>query len=136
MDKKKLQYYFQLSHLQLYATYPVKKTPPALNTVDSYIESSKSLGLNSVQGHIYTINKTYPGFKRGNGMVVGELIEIITENLALIDYYEGDEYRRAKITTFNNADAWIYEYIPEVSKHSKIKSGDWLNRHSVIMGSI
>ena len=94
----------------------------------SHIKPSKSLGLDSVQGKIYDINGHYPGFKHGGGKVIGEIVEIDEDNLDLIDYYEGDDYKRVKITTSNGKEAWIYEYTPEVSKSKLIKSGDWLNK--------
>jgi gamma-glutamylcyclotransferase (GGCT)/AIG2-like uncharacterized protein YtfP len=93
----------------------------------SHLKPSKSLGLDSVRGKIYDINGHYPGFKHGDGKVIGEIVEIDEDNLDLIDYYEGDDYKRVKITTSNGKEAWIYEYTPEVSKSKLIKSGDWLN---------
>jgi len=94
----------------------------------SHIKPSKSLGLDSVQGKIYDINSHYPGFKHGKGKVIGEVVEIDEANLDLIDTYEGEEYKRVRITTANGIEAWIYEFIPEVSKSKEIKSGDWLKR--------
>lgn len=94
----------------------------------SHVKPSKSLGLDSVRGKIYDINGHYPGFKHGDGKVIGEVVEIDEYNLNLIDYYEGNEYKRVKITTSSGIEAWIYEYVPEVSKSKEIKSGDWLNK--------
>lgn len=94
----------------------------------SHIKPSISLGLDSVNGKIYDINGHYPGFKPDRGKVVGEVVEIGEGNLDLLDAYEGDEYKRVKITTDKGAETWIYEYTPEVSKSQEIKSGDWLNK--------
>lgn len=96
----------------------------------SHIKPSKSLGLDSVQGKIYDINGHYPGFKHGKGKVIGEVVEIDEANLNLIDAYEGNEYKRVRITTNNKIEAWIYEYTHDISKSQEIKSGDWLNPKS------
>lgn len=93
----------------------------------SHIKPSRSLGLDSVQGKIYDINRHYPGFKHGKGKVIGEVVEIDEANLNLIDAYEGNEYKRVRITTNNKIEAWIYEYTHDISKSQEIKSGDWLN---------
>jgi len=97
----------------------------------SHVKPIRSLGLDSIEGKIYNINGHYPGYKRGEGKVIGEIVEIDENNLELIDAYEGQDYRRIKIISNSGIESWVYEFLQDVSNYQEIKSGDWLNKSKV-----
>ena len=89
------------------------------------------IGPDKIEGELYDLN-AFPGFIQGEGKVVGELVEIPTEMLSLLDRYEGVEgglYRRIRVMTESGQEAWVYELtgVP-VQGLQKIESGDWFKR--------
>lgn len=92
--------------------------------------SSRCLGAGTVGGDLYRID-WYPGLVLGGeNAVIGELYEVARCDLSALDEYEGDAYRRKKVSvTMENGqaiEAWIWEYIQEISGLERIPSGDWL----------
>lgn len=53
--------------------------------------------------HIYPILKPDP-----TSRVVGLVIEVTTAELALIDRYEGSEYRRVRVRLESGNESWVY----------------------------
>ncbi|MFN2363821.1 MAG: gamma-glutamylcyclotransferase [Halarsenatibacteraceae bacterium] len=88
------------------------------------------------QGLLYNLG-SFPGMKRGNGQVIGELIIIgqdyQQEVLERLDILEGhpDFYRREKVEveeleTGQKHMAWTYIYNSDTLDKSRlINSGDW-----------
>jgi len=86
-------------------------------------------GFTTVDGKIYRVNESYPGFVKSNsGKVVGNVYLIDPSIFPDLDEFEGHEYIRTKIRTNNDIECWIYEYKDDVSKFSEIKCGDWFLR--------
>jgi len=69
----------------------------------------------------------YPGFRREfSGTVFGELYELRdpVSLFALLDAYEGEEYRRIAVETAGHGLAWIYE-LADLPVTPRIQSGDY-----------
>ena len=68
------------------------------DTLDGYCKSSIQLGAN-----------TYPILieKPGNS-INGRVLEITPQELARIDRYETDAYRRVRVKTRAGVQAWVY----------------------------
>jgi len=84
----------------------------------------KNLGRASVEGKIYQVNPAYPGFKRGDGEVWGNVYQI-GDKFDVLDEFEGGEYIRTRINTSLGIECWIYEYIHSIDTFKLIKNGDW-----------
>jgi len=86
--------------------------------------TSRYLGQDSVEGAIYTLG-WFPGYKRGTGVVHGEVYAVSTRTLADLDRIEGEGsmYIRETIRTYSGRQVWIYRYAGVVSERSKIESG-------------
>jgi gamma-glutamylcyclotransferase (GGCT)/AIG2-like uncharacterized protein YtfP len=73
----------------------VKGTPDTLN---GYVKSEIKIGFG-----VYPIIKPDP-----DSHVKGQIIEVTPEELALIDRYEGKEYRRISVILRSGAVTWVY----------------------------
>lgn len=57
----------------------------------------------------FDLNTVYPIIVAHSGdSVVGQVIEVTTDELALIDHYETSAYRRIKVTLKSGIEAWVY----------------------------
>lgn len=96
-----------------------------------------------VLGRLYLIH-SYPGFtasKKGDEWMRGELYKTRDSALLfdILDRYEGcsesdpepHEYRRIELTISNGngaaVNAWVYEYIGDLTGCQRIDSGDFLD---------
>lgn len=83
-----------------------------------------------VPGVIYDL-VAFPGYRPGEGWVVGEVRRIPTPMLESLDLYEGVDrgfYSRRLIETERGHKAWIYQIHPKLIEGAQIiTSGDWLN---------
>ena len=73
----------------------------------------------------------YPGLVcNGRTQIVGEIYEVDTTTLALLDEYEEHpvEYIRTKIELIDGSWAETYIFQGEKADYPKIPSGDWTNR--------
>lgn len=80
------------------------------------------VGRATVPGSIFRVQH-YPAWKpEPAGEVHGELYRLADPGTTLkaLDEYEGPDFARAVIN-----DAWIYQYIKEPPKYSRIASGDF-----------
>lgn len=85
----------------------------------------------TVRGRLYRI-EWYPGLvlDAAAGEVKGELFAVEPWQMAGLDDYEGDEYRRVR-TTVATADgapltAWVWEWLGPVDEAQRIAGGDWV----------
>jgi gamma-glutamylcyclotransferase (GGCT)/AIG2-like uncharacterized protein YtfP len=86
-------------------------------------------GKSSVNGKLWKVNEFYPGFTPSDSSKIwGDIYLFDSKLLPLMDEYEGDEYKRVRITTTSDIECWIYEYKWDVSNFIEIKSGDWYLR--------
>ena len=94
-------------------------------------EKAVLVGHATVRGSIYLVGK-YPGYRQEpDGIVRGEVWRMGNAEavLAILDDYEGSEYRRILIpTSIPGITASIYVYPGEVKEESRIQSGDFLDR--------
>ncbi|WP_456449072.1 gamma-glutamylcyclotransferase family protein [Hydrogenimonas sp.] len=74
----------------------------------------------------------HPGLKEGAGEVRGELCRITDSRrlfFAVLDRYEGNEYRRVVKETVTGdgerIEAWVYLYLPPVCEGRIIETGDY-----------
>ncbi len=68
------------------------------DTLDGYFKTEIKIGFG-----VYPII-----FPEPNSHVEGQYIEVTPEELALIDRYEGAEYRRITVTLRSGVAAWVY----------------------------
>lgn len=88
-----------------------------------------SCGRASVQGDIWKVNDSYPGFKpNSKNQVWGEVFLVDSSIFDKLDDFEGEEFTRTKIVTSTDLKCWIYEYKFDTQDLKRIKSGDWLLR--------
>ena len=73
----------------------VKGTP---DTLGGYLKSQIKIGFG-----VYPIIKPDP-----NSQVEGQIIEVTSEELILIDRYEGKDYRRIQVTLRSGTVTWVY----------------------------
>lgn len=77
----------------------------------------------------------YPALVSGDGVVVGDLLQIDAATLAMADRIEGHPlfYRRGQVTVQTGegeATAWVYWAPPGLTTGKpRIANGDWLRRH-------
>jgi gamma-glutamylcyclotransferase (GGCT)/AIG2-like uncharacterized protein YtfP len=101
------------------------------------MEKSRFLGLGEIQGDLFDLG-TYPGVVDGKGRVVGELYEVDSATLDVLDQIEGfnpDEpefslyLRASRQATFLNdgrrETVSVYLYNHEVASRDPIKHGDY-----------
>lgn len=88
------------------------------------------LGQALVRGDLYQVDWYPAAVLGGVSEIVGEVFELNPEDLAALDEYEGDEYRRVRATVRGIVvgEAWIWEWARSVEGLRRIPSGDWLNR--------
>ena len=93
-----------------------------------------SIGLGTFQGRLYDLG-TFPGVvksKDKTASVVGEVyrLERPKEVFAALDQYEGQAFRRTRVTIIRAAEdrlsCWIYLYGRSTSGRKRIPSGDYL----------
>ena len=87
-----------------------------------------------VQGMLYDLG-SYPGLKEGDGLVKGEVYEVLSpEAWPILDPYEdffpedeeGSLYLRKPVELMDEpGHAWTYIYNHEVDESSLIHDGDW-----------
>lgn len=81
-----------------------------------------------LSGSLYKIG-WYPGFvPNDDGLVMGEVFEILDENLSsMLDAYEGYPwlFDREQIKTLDNRLVWVYIYQSDLPVDSKVPSGSW-----------
>ncbi len=82
-------------------------------------------GKATINGKIYRVNESYPGFVEGKGKVVGDVYLIDSTLFPELDEFEGDEYIREKIHTSTDIECWVYKYIHDVNNFQEIEGGDW-----------
>jgi len=69
------------------------------------------VGKSTVDGKLYLVEKKYPGFVRGKGIVKGEIYQIEDKQFPGLDAYEGEFYVRRRIMTSSLIECWIYEFL-------------------------
>ena len=95
------------------------------------MEGAEFAGMATVRGRLYPIS-WYPGLvlDAAAGPVTGELFRVGSAQLAALDAFEGEEYRRVKAEAFTedgrSHDAWLWEWILSVEGRPPLAGGDWL----------
>lgn len=90
------------------------------------------IGTGRVKATLYDLG-AYPGaVKEGNSEIVGDVVELQSETvLAVLDEYEGDEYRRdveaVKLSSGETVQAWMYWYTGNTNESTLIKNDDYLH---------
>lgn len=90
------------------------------------------IGTGRVKASLYDLG-AYPGaVKEGNSEIVGDVFELRNETvLAVLDEYEGDEYRReieaVKLSSGETVEAWMYWYKGTKTESMLIKNDDYLH---------
>ena len=83
-------------------------------------------GKSYVTGTLWKVNEFYPGWVSGkSGKVWGDIYLFDVSLLPQMDEYEGDEYKRVRVTTSSDINCCIYEYQHATTTFNQIKSGDW-----------
>ena len=105
-------------------------------------ESATFLGAALVRGQLYRI-ADYPGLVLGDDprdCVRGDLFRLREpdKTLALLDDYEGAEYRRVEaavslIDSRESLRAWTYVYDGDVTGKERIESGDFLEARAGLL---
>lgn len=96
----------------------------ARNLLGEFIKCGKAF----ISGDLYKVSEFYPGYKKGNGQVWGDVYLIDPSILDELDEFEGDEYIRTKVITSTDVYCWVYEYKNDTSNFEIIEGGDWLLR--------
>ncbi|WP_312212492.1 gamma-glutamylcyclotransferase [Pseudescherichia sp.] len=94
-----------------------------------WMTNAQWLGDHSVEDYqLYSLGH-YPGAVPGPGHVLGEVYRIDAETLAELDELRtaGGEYKRQLIQT-PYGSAWMYVYQLSVDEHTRIETGNWLDR--------
>lgn len=90
------------------------------------------IGTGRVKARLYDLD-AYPGaVKEGDSEIVGDVFELRNENvLAVLDEYEGGEYRRemeaVMVSSGEIVQAWMYWYTGTVTESMLIKEDDYLH---------
>ncbi len=82
-------------------------------------------GRATIDGKIYKVNDSYPGFVEGDGKVFGDVYLIDSSLFPELDDFEGEEYERVKLTTSSDIECWVYKYILDTTPFTEIRCGDW-----------
>ncbi|WP_456383695.1 gamma-glutamylcyclotransferase family protein [Hydrogenimonas sp.] len=91
----------------------------------------KAHGVTKATSSIFNELGAYPGLKEGAGEVRGELYRITDSRrlFAVLDWYEGSEYRRvvkeAVTEDGKRIKTWVYLYLPPVREGRIIETGDY-----------
>ena len=101
------------------------------------MDSFRWIGPAAVNGHLYKVS-WYPGLvlDENAGKVIGDLYEVSENGLAILDDFEGSEYKRVW-TAVHNAigeaqSAWLWEWNKPSEGLQLVSCGDWLMvNHSV-----
>jgi gamma-glutamylcyclotransferase (GGCT)/AIG2-like uncharacterized protein YtfP len=110
---------------------PLSEQPPLADHV-RYLRPCR------IRGELWDYGP-WPGFVPGEGIVTGELWELVSEDaIHLLDAWEeydpGDEagsrYVRRVVTTFGEpaCDAWVYVWNSSLCGLRRIPGGDWRAR--------
>ncbi|NBO92570.1 MAG: gamma-glutamylcyclotransferase [Planctomycetia bacterium] len=71
---------------------------------------------------------SYPGMKRGDGVVHGELYEVDQRSIPHLDAVEGaPNLFRLEEIEITGGPAWAYLFVPEVDDRLRILNGIWRN---------
>lgn len=99
-----------------------------------YTKVGKRVASDRAQGFMFDLGGC-PGclFMDGENQIVGEVLEIETKYLPLLDKYEGVSnglYSRIEIKTEEGHECFTYQINPQMVEQGAIwvKSGDWLNK--------
>ena len=82
------------------------------------------------KGELYDLGR-YPGLKRGDTVIHGELYKILdTSILSILDNYEATDNENEELPGFSRAladgiAAWVYYYDGPVTEDTRITSGVW-----------
>lgn len=68
------------------------------DTLDGYYKSQIS-----INGNVYPF-----AVEAAGSAIAGQVLEVTTEELALMDAYEGKEYRRIRVQLRSGRSAWVY----------------------------
>ena len=95
----------------------------------SYLEKAYYIGEGEIEGFcLYDLGE-YPGIKRCNGKVKGEVYLVDENTLKILDEYEGKDYKRieveVKMKNGRKIKAWCYEYLGEVKEENRILNDQW-----------
>jgi gamma-glutamylcyclotransferase (GGCT)/AIG2-like uncharacterized protein YtfP len=121
----------QTTHLFVYGTLRKAVGHPMYRILDEY---GIFEGMALFRGKLYDLGR-FPGVvASGNatGRVIGEIYRLRPAAKALeqLDSYEGEQFRRERISVRPNGKsairAWIYLYTGRVDSHSCIHSGDYV----------
>ncbi len=82
-------------------------------------------GRATIDGKIYKVNESYPGFVDGDGKVFGDVYLIDGSVFPDLDEFEGDEYDRVRMMTSLDIECWVYKYKYDITTFNEIKCGDW-----------
>jgi len=95
------------------------------------------LGSCRLKGQLYDLGD-YPGLVEGDGVVLGELFEVLDPSVmprvdAFEDYWPDDmdksRYARRKVRLIEpDREAWVYIWLKGLENARRIQSGDWFNR--------
>lgn len=95
------------------------------DTAKKLLQNPIFCGKATIDGIIYKVNESYPGFVDGNGKVLGDVYLIQPELFPELDEFEGDEYIRTKIHTSTDLECWVYKYRHDIKGFDIIEGGDW-----------
>lgn len=90
----------------------------------------------SLRGRLYRID-WYPGLvlDSAGDEISGDLFSVTPGQLALLDEFEGHEYRRIRATVRTPygvpMQAWIWEWLMPADEGQRITGGDWLKENGV-----
>ena len=90
----------------------------------------------SLRGRLYRID-WYPGLvvDSAGDEIFGDVFRVTPGQLAVLDEFEGHEYRRIRATVRTPygvpMQAWIWEWLMPVDEGQRITSGDWLQENGV-----
>jgi len=92
-----------------------------------HMKGAKFVGEDVVENCDLFMLKWYPAVVHGTGKVMGEVYEINTSLLNIMDEVEGEGslYKREQVTTLQNRQVWIYFYRGSVDKAQQIESGSF-----------
>jgi len=97
------------------------------------MEGAEFIAPATIKARLYRID-WYPGLISDPAAcpVVGELYTVDDSQLAALDEYEGEEYRRVELPVTLTGDpdttvlAWTWEWLGSVDESRRLPGGDWL----------